>query len=145
MSFPWDDAYLLHLPVLDAQHKQLVAALNELETAMIGGITSSKVEELLTRAQQYAVRHFAIEERHMEESHYPGLARQQAAHQEFREKFARFLSDYRRGGLSEVLLSTLQRELSLWIKQHVTGLDQTFGKYYHHYLTETLKDRGNAT
>lgn len=142
MSIPWDDAYLLHLPVIDAQHKQIIAALSELETAVSDGITSAKVEELLTRVQHYAVRHFAIEERHMEESNYPGLARQQAAHQEFREKFTRFQSDYRNAGLSPALLTTMQRELSLWIKQHVTGLDQTFGNYYRHYLQETSGEHG---
>jgi hemerythrin len=140
MSIIWDDSYLLHLPVIDAQHKQIVAALNELESAMAGDITSAEVDTLLLRLQQYTARHFAIEERHMKESNYPGLARQQAAHREFGEIFARLESDYRRGGLSQNLVIALHRELSQWVRQHVTGLDQSFGRYYRHYHQELPGD-----
>lgn len=136
MSIIWDDSYLLHLPVIDAQHKQIVAVLNELESAMAGDITSAEVDALLLRLQQYTARHFAIEERHMEESNYPGLARQRAAHREFGEIFARLASDYHRGGLSHSLVNCLHRELSQWVQQHVTGIDQSFGRYYHHYRQE---------
>lgn len=136
MPIPWDDAYLLHLPVIDAQHKQIIAALDDLEAAMSGNITSAEIENLLTRVQQYTSRHFSIEERHMEESSYPGLARQQAAHQEFKDTFSQFFKDFRRGGLSQDLVARVHRELNQWIKEHVTGLDQTFGAYYRHYLRE---------
>lgn len=139
MAISWDDAYLLHLPAIDAQHKQIVAALNELETAMNGDITSSEVEEILTRIQLYATRHFTIEERHMAESSYPGLARQQAAHREFKDKFARLFHQYRSEGLSQMVVDTVQRELSQWVKEHVTGLDQSFGTYYRRYLEELPK------
>lgn len=140
MSVSWNDSFLMNLPVIDAQHKQIIAALDDLETALSKGISSTQVEELLVRAQHYVARHFSIEERYMEESGYPGLVRQQEAHQEFSEKFARLLSDYRTGGFSQALVNSLHHELSHWIKEHVTGLDQSFGRYYRHYRQELPGD-----
>jgi hypothetical protein len=38
------------------------------------------------------------------------------------------------------LVITLHRELIQWVRQHVTGLDQSFGRYYRHYRQELPGD-----
>ena len=143
MTLIWDDAFLLHLPVIDAQHRQLFTTLSELEAAMAAGISAAETEALLVRLQHYAARHFSIEEKYMAQSHYPGLKKHRQAHQEFATTFARMLADCRTGNVAEPLAARIERQLSQWLKDHVTGLDQTFGVFYAHYLQE-LKDADNS-
>ena len=136
MSIPWDDTYLLHLPVIDAQHRQLFAILSELETALAGDLSPTAAEHLLLRLQHYAARHFAIEERYMEESHFPGLEQQRQAHRKFSATFTRVFDESRAGGISPSLAPLMERELSQWLRDHVAGLDQSFAVFYGHFLEE---------
>ena len=140
MTLLWDDAYLLHLPVIDAQQKQLFTTFSELATATAAGISAAETETLLVRLQHYAARHFSIEEKYMTASHYPGLERHRQAHQEFATTFAQMLADFRAGDISEPLPARIERQLSQWLKDHVAGLDQSFGVFYGHFLQEFKAD-----
>lgn len=130
----WETKYRLGIPAIDAQHRQIFSFLNELVLAMRQGCSARDVEELLTRIEQYTVRHFGLEEKYMNESKYPGLETQRQAHGYFAHRLAEITAEFRQRGLSSTVVNSLRNELTEWIKRHVTGLDQDFGNYYRQHL-----------
>lgn len=138
MTNHWENRYKLDISVLDAQHKQLISCLNELSTAMREGLTSRNLEEILVRLEQYTVRHFGLEEKYMVESNYPGLEKQQRAHTDFISRLGRIMAEYKEGGLTSSIVTSLRNELTEWIRNHITGLDQEFGEYFKRFQKEML-------
>ncbi|MCF6188295.1 MAG: hemerythrin family protein [Desulfobulbaceae bacterium] len=126
----WDKKYALGIPVVDTQHRQLFRLSNELDAELQAGIRSEEIDAMLIHIGEYAARHFAMEEKYMAESDYPGLAEQQATHQAFAKRFVEIYDEFKKEGLSREIVDTLRRELTDWVREHVTGLDQRFGAYY---------------
>jgi hemerythrin len=85
---------------------------------------------MLIHMGEYAARHFTMEEKYMEAINYPGLAEQQEIHKDFATHFSGLYKDFQENGLTRELVETLRRELTGWIRDHVTGIDQQFGVYY---------------
>ncbi len=126
----WDKKYALGIPVVDTQHRQLFRLSNELDAKLQAGIRPEEIDALLTHIGEYAARHFAMEEKYMAESDYPGLAEQQETHQAFAKCFVEVYEEFKKKGLNPEIVNTLRRELTDWVREHVTGLDQRFGTYY---------------
>ena len=126
----WNKKYALGIAAIDAQHKQLFRLSNELDTALASGIRPQDLDALLAGLKQYAARHFTLEERHMAELNYEGLGEQQQAHAEFVDRFDSLHQQLASDGLSAELTSRLQQELADWLRDHVTGMDQQFGRFY---------------
>ena len=133
MTIQWDKKYQLNISVIDAQHKQIISCLNELELAMKEGVRSRNIDEILVRTEHYTTRHFGLEEKYMRETGYPELEKQLAAHKYFIDRMGKIAEEYREKGLSPAVVSGLKHELTDWIKNHVIGLDLAFGEYYKHY------------
>ncbi len=126
----WNKKYALGIGAIDAQHKQLFRLSDDLDAALAGGIGPQDLDALLKRLKQYAAMHFTLEERHMAELNYEGLGEQQQAHAEFVDCFDSLHQQLATDGLSADLTNLLQQELSGWIRDHVTGMDQQFGRFY---------------
>jgi hemerythrin len=126
----WQDKFKIGISVIDAQHKQLFLAKNELNEALAKGLRPAAIDRCLTQVGFYVARHFAMEEQYMEASSYPGLAEQILAHRYFTKRFTEIKEEFQRNGLSPSVVNAIQNELGLWLKNHVLGLDQDFGAYY---------------
>lgn len=126
----WSEKYKIGIPAIDAQHKRLFLIIGELQTALQGGLKSSDFERILQTLDQYKTRHFQLEEKYMEESGYPGLAEQQRAHQYFTTRFQELGKELAETGMTHSVVQTVRKELTDWLKEHVTGLDMQFGEYY---------------
>jgi len=125
----WKEEYAMGIPVVDTQHRQLFRLSNELEAELANGISEQEIDAMLVHLAEYAARHFTMEEKYMRESGYPGLTEQQEEHQAFAGRFGELHARFREEGLSREIADTLRRELTDWIHDHVTGIDQRFGDY----------------
>lgn len=126
----WSQNYKIGIPTIDAQHKRLFEIIGELQTALQEGLKSSDFERILQNLDQYKTRHFQLEEKYMVESGYPGLAKQQEAHQYFMKRFQVLGEELAETGMTHSVVKAVQKELTEWLEDHVTGLDMEFGKYY---------------
>lgn len=126
----WSDEYKIGLPAVDSQHKRLFQLIRELNEALDGGLKLVNVERLLAGLDQYKTRHFQLEEKYMVESSYPGLEEQQKAHKYFTQRFKELGEELEKTGITPNVIKTIKGELADWLKEHVTGLDLEFGKYY---------------
>jgi hypothetical protein len=46
--FPWQDAYSVGIPEIDAQHKQLIRLINDLHAAMLQGKGAAALDRVLS-------------------------------------------------------------------------------------------------
>ena len=126
----WSNDYKIGIAAVDAQHKRLFEMVAELDEALQAGLKPTVIKELLVGLEQYKTRHFQLEEKYMHEVDYPGTAEQQEAHRSFTQQFTEIRGAFEQDGLTPAIVNTIRNELSAWLKDHVTGLDQQFGKYY---------------
>lgn len=94
----WQDKFKIGISVIDAQHKQLFLAKNELNEALAKGLRPAAIDRCLTQVGFYVARHFAMEEQYMEASSYPGLAEQILAHRYFTKRFTEIKEEFQRNG-----------------------------------------------
>ena len=131
MKLHWQKSYAINIPTIDAQHRQLFHTYAELMEAIGQGVKSAVIRNTLDRLQQYVTRHFILEEKHMQESGYPGLTEQVQAHEEFRTIFSKVLNDFNSQGLTPAIVNTIKNELGEWLQHHVLELDMEFGRFLH--------------
>lgn len=126
----WVKGYEIGIPLIDTQHKQLFRFNDELQDSIKRGLRVAAINALLTQLKQYAARHFAMEEKFMADVEYPQLEEQQEAHKAFVFRFEEIQKEFNEKGLTPPLVNSISNELSGWINDHITGMDQEFGRYY---------------
>jgi hemerythrin len=120
----WKDFYTVGDPSLDAQHKQILAAVNALYEAMQHGKDRAALRSILDMLVQYTLVHFADEERLMQEHGYPHVAEHAALHEELRRRTLDWREHIDLATGREVL-----RFLKEWWLGHIQGADKKYAPY----------------
>lgn len=81
----WNDSLLVGIPLIDDQHKKLVAIANKLYDIATGpaDVFKSKMQEVLKEARDYTLYHFSAEEKFLKEHDYPSIDMHKVAHDAF--------------------------------------------------------------
>ena len=122
-NISWDPSMTTGVDSLDAQHKQLIAWLNDLLSAMSLGHGRSEIEVLLDQLGHYAATHFGQEEECMARYKCPAAAANMAAHKDFVATFASFKSEFETGGATAHLVVRVESELMRWLVSHIKRTD----------------------
>jgi hemerythrin len=122
-TISWDPSMTTGVESLDAQHKQLIAWLNDLLSAMSLGRGRTEVAELLDNLGGYAAMHFGKEEECMAKYQCPVAARNIAAHKDFVVTFTTFREEFDRTGGTAHLVVRVESELMRWLAGHIKGID----------------------
>lgn len=125
--FEWNDSDSVKVHVLDGQHKQLFAVLQDLHNAMKSGHGKDVAGELLRRLIDYTVKHFAMEEELMEKHKFPGLAAHRSQHHDLTQQVLAFKKDFDAGvgNITPQLMSFLED----WLKNHIKKSDQSYCEF----------------
>jgi hemerythrin-like metal-binding protein len=108
---------------LDDQHKQLIAWLNDLLSAMSLGRGRAEIDGLLDQLGNYAGTHFGDEEGCMAKYRCPVAAQNIAQHKEFVLTFTSCREEYERDGASAHLAVRIETELMRWLSGHIKRTD----------------------
>jgi hemerythrin-like metal-binding protein len=119
---PWTPALETGHPVIDDDHKKLVASLNELDLALKKGAGKDQVVPLIAFLNRYSREHFAREEAHMDRVKCPSAAANKQAHRDFVAKLDGWLVKLQ-SGASLPLVLEVHRETSKWIGAHIVNVD----------------------
>jgi two-component system NtrC family sensor kinase len=70
-AFVWDERFVTGIEIVDTQHHHLVDVVNQVGDMLLGGdaVGESELQALFKDLADYAVKHFADEERLMEDAH----------------------------------------------------------------------------
>jgi hemerythrin-like metal-binding protein len=137
--FPWKPEYSVHDSVIDDQHRQLVALINDLYVAMAEGQGHTAVEPVLTRLTIYIRTHFWYEENKMERLDYPATMQ----HKEDHRKLLQQVELYVKGWSDHQSVSVLEIAtfLKYWLSNHIGQTDRALAQY----LTTQIGTAGSYT
>lgn len=130
----WTPDLAVGIELIDAQHKELVQHLRNLDDALKSGVGPTKVASTLNFMIDYTNFHFSAEEKHMEESDYPETETHKKKHAEFKKTLADLEDELEEDGATKMLADSIDTLLVNWLFEHIQTLDVAFGKF--------LKEKG---
>ena len=127
MLIEWESKLNIGVPVIDAEHRYLVALVNNLHDSLSTGEGSPDLSHLFAHLIKYVGRHFRNEEALMTAIGYPAITEHKKQHEQLEDK----TSD-----LSEMFLSegnqVSEKTMELlrdWLFTHVMSEDQEIGAF----------------
>lgn len=124
----WQDSLSIGVEDIDAQHRAILALIDEL-TAKRDRATPGTVGEALAFLRAYVAKHFMLEEELMAKICYPRLREHVAIHEAFINRVVSFEIDEEFGQPSQVLLEAMLAFLTEWFLHHIAGEDKSIGAY----------------
>ncbi len=128
-NIEWTNNLSVGVQLIDEQHKALIQRLNDVSTAIEVDQGEREIIKTLGFLAEYADFHFSTEEKHMQESNYPGLEQQKMKHQEFMVTLTNLEEDFEEEGSTRALADSINNFLVNWLKTHIRGLDRQFGDF----------------
>ena len=125
----WKDSMLIGVEKIDAQHRKLVSAIDELMEACTKGQGRDRIEGTLAFAVDYAKEHFAYEEKLQAEKGFPGMAAHKRLHADFLKTVSKLVSEYKQTGPTVTLVGKLNKSLVEWVINHISTEDKKLGQH----------------
>ena len=98
----WSESLSVGVPAMDEEHRQFIARVNALNTAIIGSEDKATVERAMDLMLAEAAQHFAHEEQLLAEWRFPDAAAHRAKHAELQGQFERVMREFAQSQLSFV-------------------------------------------
>ena len=110
---------------MDNQHRRLFDLINELSEAVTEGKGRQVMLPVLDALIDYTAKHFADEERLLEEIRYPELDAQRRSHKAFVDKVLESRAGFEAG--TGMVASEVINFLNDWLVKHIGGMDKKYG------------------
>jgi hemerythrin len=125
----WHTSYSVGIPLIDAQHQELINLTNALYASCMTGRESSKAVFLKTirGAVDYIGYHFSTEEKIMERISYPEYAAHKKQHKDFVKEVLRGVDDFTSG--RKFIPNAFVHYLKDWVLTHIAVTDKKLGEY----------------
>jgi len=131
-SFEWKADYSVGDAVIDDQHRQLLAILNELADALHGTAAPDRggARAVFEDLAAYVTGHFAYEERRIADAGYPKeqVTAHRNEHNSLVRKLQEFQKVFRRDG-TDVLEDLMPFVYGDWLIHHICDTDRDFMPY----------------
>jgi len=128
------DEYLIDIQELDEQHRTFFDLLEKIGATVsdfykpLDDDEVDDVIDIMSELREYALLHFRTEESYMQETAYPGLAKQKQAHNRFITDVIRMEAELMNG--SAIPAIKIRNFMHDWYRDHILELDKPFGKFY---------------
>ena len=129
MAYVWDTSLETGYLKIDNQHKQLVAAVNNLMEASAGGKGDDAVMETLDFLTGYAIKHFADEEQLQIDYDFPDYLNHKRIHDEFKNVVGALVNKVNKEGISEAIITDVSSIIGGWLLNHIKGDDFRMASY----------------
>jgi len=123
----WSNQLATELPLIDEQHQVMITMINRLHSCITEPIHRPQFSVQLEQLSNYAMEHFATEERLMSQYNYPHLARHQAQHALLTQQAYALNQRFLGGDLP--LDSTVSESIREWFMNHLQGEDRELGLF----------------
>ena len=123
MAYKWDSSLETGYEKVDNQHRQLVAALNNLIEASANGKGDNAVLETLDFLTGYAIKHFADEEKLQIDYEYPDYLNHRQIHNEFKGVVKELTQRVINEGPTVEIINLVCSTIGSWLLNHIRGDD----------------------
>jgi hemerythrin len=130
----WTPKLDLGIPVIDEQHRQLIAKLEELLLAVQKKGEDAHIRGLALFLQRYSLDHFRTEEDYMFKFDYPKVDEHIICHNVFRGNIIKVKEFVQRHPTSVEALQLIESIMVKWYLEHIQAVDQEFASF--------LKEKG---
>jgi len=125
----WTEAHRIGVPAIDEDHQRILRTVDAfIESSMERKSTSHPVEHLL-ELMRCAYYHFRLEERLMQQTSFPEVARHAAKHDELFESLLGYLRGYLKFGTCDAV--EVGDFLTHWFAEHLLDADQAYKAHFH--------------
>ena len=119
----WKPEMSVGVARLDAQHKGLIALINQLGEEG----TDTDMEYILVELERYVREHFRDEEQLMETAGYPELSAHKEEHQAFEDWLHSVKAAYGSGGEARFYIADdVNKYLRDWLANHILIIDMEY-------------------
>lgn len=124
----WSEMYCIGDPTLDSHHQKLFDIVNQLHEELLSHKREAAVAKTIKALLEYALQHFAEEERVMKAVNFPEYEKHKAIHDEILRTLQSYEQLKAAGDLTSAgdLYSFL---LSDWLWKHILEMDKKMGPY----------------
>lgn len=131
-AYVFSDEYLTGIGLIDDEHRQLFALVNEVHALVHDEFIFDKYDEImriLTELRNYTEMHFHDEEAYMEKINYPEIDAQRRAHNAFIEKLVdiNFEELESLDHNQQEYLQDILDFLAKWLVNHILKMDKLIG------------------
>ncbi len=123
----WQDDYEVGIPIIDEQHRGIVALINTFYHFVKMGRGEDALEPTFISLTQYARTHFSTEEQFMARVDYPRREEHRRLHEDLARKTESTLTLSLAG--EDEVEQTL-KFLKEWWLGHILGEDRDFGRFF---------------
>jgi hemerythrin len=112
---------------IDDEHKEIFAAVGDLQEALSGGALSKPISDLTSQIAAAVHGHFLHEERLMRASRYPSFGWHKRLHDAARKRVRQFIGRLSQGDATAG--AELAEYLKAWLHDHTRLADQMLGAF----------------
>ena len=127
-SMTWNNSMSVNVESLDAQHKAIIALINELGDAMNAGKTDVVIGSILSKLIAYTQYHFDYEENCMIVSCFAHHDHHKCEHDGLKKKVKALEKDFLAGkaNVADEIMNTLQQ----WLDHHIMKTDMLYSSHF---------------
>jgi hemerythrin len=125
----WDDRYLIGIPLIDGQHKELIRLTNSLYESCLQGDETARenFRAAIRESVEYVKFHFGAEEQILKNVQYPEFALHKKEHEDFVKQVLEEVKNFEEG--RKFVPNTFVRFLRDWILTHIAMADKKYAAY----------------
>lgn len=131
--FEWSDKYLVQIPEIDADHRNLFALANRIHQRIKKGAGQAAILRALGHLVDYVEGHFSREERLMERVAYPDIVAHKKTHRMLEQIVQSMYRIYRHEP-DAVDPDKLLEFLGDWLQNHILKSDMQYGPWVNNRL-----------
>lgn len=124
----WNDKMSVGIEVFDADHKKLIAMLNDLFDAVQAGKGKDVLGKILDGLVDYTKMHFSREEQMMQKHSYVDYAAHKKEHDDLAKQVLDVQKKYQ-SGQTATLSMEVMNFLKNWLVKHIQGTDKKYGPF----------------
>jgi hemerythrin len=128
-EYRWDDSLETGHTLIDDQHKQLFAAINELLATCREGKGKEELSKSLDFLTNYTIKHFFEEEQIQQKYQYPEYTNHKKYHDAFKVVIRDLTVRLIMKGVSDDLIAEVHEQVGDWLVNHIKVHDFRLAKY----------------
>ena len=121
----WKPQYNLGIPIVDEQHRAIVATINSLHFGIQNKQGESILKPVINMIREYTRVHFEIEESFLKSCDYPDLEAHQKMHEELKRTLSK-IGDESLGNQNPLEFLEFMKE---WWVDHICQKDRLFKEF----------------
>lgn len=123
MAFLWDKKLETGNAMIDQQHKELIAAINNLLQACSSGKGREEITKTMKFLYDYTAKHFGDEEQLQKQYRYPDYVNHRRYHEEFKKVVKDLATQLQKEGPSIALVGKVNTSIGGWLLNHIQRED----------------------